>query len=109
MPGRTHHEGGASPSHPKLENKVTTKQIVRRAADATAIVLGSFLHDYQSRGERLTEQAQAKVTPTEKERLQEFTEYCIENGIDIKSPAAAVRYFIVTGLDAFDAERRATP
>ena len=33
-------------------------------------------------------------------------EYARKHGIDITTPAAAVRYFIVSGLDAIDAQTR---
>ena len=62
---------------------------------------------YRSRGERLTESAQTKLTPSEKARLNGFVELARENGIDITTPAAAIRYFIVSGLDAIDAEKLA--
>ncbi|WP_315771862.1 hypothetical protein [Rhodococcoides kroppenstedtii] len=65
------------------------------------------LVDYRSRGERLTEPAQTKLTPSEKARLNGFVDYAREHGIDITTPAAAIRYFIVSGLDAIDAEKRA--
>lgn len=65
------------------------------------------LVDYRSRGERLTEPAQTKLTPSEKARLNGFVDYAREHGIDITTPAAAVRYFVVSGLDAIDAEKRA--
>ena len=64
------------------------------------------LASYRSRGERLTEQAQTKLTLSEKERLIGFVDYAREHGIDITTPAAAVRYFVVSGLDAIDAQAR---
>ena len=66
----------------------------------------ALLASYRSRGERLTEQAQTKLTPSEKERLNGFVEYAREHGIDITTPAAAVRYFVVSGLDAIDSQAR---
>ena len=43
----------------------------------------ALLASYRSRGERLTEQAQTKLTPSEKERLNGFVEYARKHGIDI--------------------------
>ncbi|MGB7239818.1 MAG: hypothetical protein WBD41_28030 [Rhodococcus sp. (in: high G+C Gram-positive bacteria)] len=66
------------------------------------------LRAYKSRGERLTQNASTKFTPSEEARFQAFIEYCKRNGIDITTPAAALRYFTVIGLDAFDAELELT-
>jgi hypothetical protein len=63
------------------------------------------LKSYKSRGERLTQHAQTKLTPSEAARVAAFVDYCTEHGIDIRTPAAALRYFTVTALDAFEAEQ----
>lgn len=53
--------------------------------------------------ERLSVRTQTKITPSEKELLDEFVDYCRSHGLEV-TPSSAQRTFIVNGLRAWREE-----